>query len=94
MRGLWILFLTHAVPVALLWAGHSYRSRSVRARRVFWGALLGYVASIVVVVTVLLTPPVFWGPDGGARWLVIQWAPMTLAAAGAATARWLPGERG
>ena len=73
-----LLFLVTQLPVpgALLWLGHSYRKRSPSAKRFFWGGVLGYLAAIAVVTTLLLLPPVSWGSDGGLRWLAIQWTPL------------------
>ncbi len=73
-----LLLAQFTVPIVLLWLGHSYRTRSPAARRFFWGGVLGYLASIVVVTTLLLFPPVFWGSSGGLRWVAIQWTPLVL----------------
>jgi hypothetical protein len=73
-----LLFTQLTVPVALLWLGHRYRKRSSVSKYFFWGGVLGYLASIAVMTTLLLFPPVFWGPRGGLRWLAIQWTPLIL----------------
>lgn len=87
MAGAFVFLFTQlTVPVALLWLGHSYRTRSPAARRFFWGGVLGYLASLVVVTTLLLFPPVFWGSSGGLRWLAIQWTPLVLPLLPAAAA--------
>ena len=61
MAGAFVLLLTQlTVPVALLWIGHGYRNRSHASKRFFWGGVVGYLASIAVVTSLLLSPPVFW----------------------------------
>jgi hypothetical protein len=85
MTGVALLLLTQlTAPVTLLWLGHGYRNRSRRAKRFFWGGIVGYLAAIVGVTVLLLLPPVFWGSDGGLRWLAIQATPLILPAASAA----------
>ncbi|MBT8338153.1 MAG: hypothetical protein KJO11_16310 [Gemmatimonadetes bacterium] len=80
-----MLLLTQlTAPVTLLWLGHGYRNRSPRAKRFFWGGIVGYLAAIAGVTVLLLLPPVFWGSDGGLRWLAIQGAPLVLPATAAA----------
>jgi hypothetical protein len=84
MVGTLVFLLTQlTVPVALLWLGHGYRNRSPRQKRFFWGGTLGYLASIAVVTLLLLLPPVFWGANGGLRWLAIQWTPGIMPATAA-----------
>jgi hypothetical protein len=79
MSGAFVLLFTQlTVPGALLWLGHGYRKRSPASKSFFWGGILGYVASLAVVTTLLLFPPVFWGSSGGLRWLAIQWTPLIL----------------
>jgi len=80
-----LLFLATqlTVPVTLLWLGHRYRNRSHTWKRFFWGGTLGYVASIALVTVLLLLPPVFWGSNGGLRWLAILWTPLLLPATAA-----------
>lgn len=84
----WFLVLAHlTMPAVLLGVGHGYRNRSPTTKRLFWGGIVGYITSIVVVTALLLIPPVFWGPDGGLRWLAIQWTPLVLPLSAATVAR-------
>ncbi len=84
MSGALLFGLTQlTVPVALLWLGHGYRNRSPASKRFFWGGILGYLASLAVVTTLLVIPPVFWGSSGGLRWLAIQWTPLLMPATAA-----------
>ncbi|MDT8342597.1 MAG: hypothetical protein RQ751_13885 [Longimicrobiales bacterium] len=79
MPGAGLLLVTHlAAPLGLLWLGHGYRQRSSSVRAWFWGGVVGYLASVVLVTAVLLLPPVFWGAPGGVRWRLIQWTPLLL----------------
>lgn len=88
MIGVSHLVLTQlTMPVVLLWVGHSYRNRSPASKRFFWGGIIGYISAIMAVTILLLFPPVFWGAEGGMRWLAIQWAPLVLPLAGATAAR-------
>jgi hypothetical protein len=92
MLSVWILVVTHlAAPVVLLWLGHGYHDRSLASKRLFWGGVVGYVASIVVVTTLLLVPPVFWEVGRAVRWVAIQWTPLVLPLVVATGARLLLG---
>ncbi len=79
MSGFWVLAATQSMaPAVLLWLGHNYRDRSPASRCFFWGGVVGYGASIILVTVLLIVPPVYWGESGGLRWIAIQWIPLAL----------------
>lgn len=83
-----------AAPMALLWLGHRLRDRSGAARGAFWGGVIGHAVGLIVMLVAAMTPPVLW--DGAAaREMGVYWAPLLLAAAGAAVgaARGAPSAR-
>lgn len=88
MPAAWLLVLAQVtMPAVLLGVGHRYPHRSRASKRFFWGGIVGYVTSILMVTALLLTPPVFWGAEGSLRWLAIQWTPLVLPLAAATGAR-------
>ncbi len=50
------------VPTLLLIVGHRVRRRAPRWRRMFWGAIAGYVVAMVVGTAAGIFPPEAWGP--------------------------------
>jgi hypothetical protein len=50
------------VPALLLWAGHRLRRRSARWVALFWGAVVGHAASLVVGPIASMIPAEAWGP--------------------------------
>ena len=61
-----------AVPAALLWLGHRLRDRTPRLRRVFWGAVIGHSAALIIAIVALHFPPVMWQSSG--RMLLALWS--------------------
>lgn len=55
------------VPVALLWLGHRLRRRTARQRAIFWGALSGHVAAMLVATVAVTVPAEMWGAQDLAR---------------------------
>lgn len=68
------------VPGVLVWLGHRLRDRTPRQRRVFWGAVIGHSAALIIALVALHYPPVMW--DGGARMVLALWALLLGAAIG------------
>ena len=65
--GTWAMLLgLFGVPLALVWAGHRLRRRSLRWRRAFWGALIAHVLVTPVVLWAAMVPPAEWAPTD--RW--------------------------
>lgn len=80
-----------AVPLALLFAGHSFRRRSARGRTVFWGGVVGYFAGVLLATTLALVPAVQW-LDTAPRGIVVHWGMLLGALAGSALG-WLLARR-
>ncbi len=66
-----VVFLTglFGVPIALLVSGNRIRRRSKRARRVFWGAVIGHCVAACVALGFGLFPPEAWTADDALRGL-------------------------
>lgn len=70
------------VPSVLLWLGHRLRRRPPRMRGIFWGATIGYVLGMLVMLVVIHYPPVLWeGADG--RTAAVHWGMIAGAVLGA-----------
>lgn len=82
-----------AVPLALLFAGHSFRRRSARGRTVFWGAVVGYFAGVLLATTLALVPAVQW-LDHAPRGVAVQWGMLLGALLGTAAGWTLALRRG
>ena len=68
------LFNLIGVPVWLLRMGHRFRRKSVKHRRMFWYALIGYGLGALVSVGAMLAPPVEW-VNAGARSPMVHFGP-------------------
>lgn len=53
------------VPVALLWAGRTFRSFDDRTLGAYRGAVIGYGLAALGVATALMAPPYVWPPPTG-----------------------------
>jgi hypothetical protein len=73
-------------PAVLLVLGHGFRRRSARARRAFWGGVIGFGAGTALTVGFGTFPPVGWGEDPSLRLWAVYWAPGALTFIGAITA--------
>ena len=62
------------VPGMLMILGHRLRGRSVQHKRRFWGGVYGYFVGMVLAISFMLVPPVWWSEDALLRPLVIHWA--------------------
>lgn len=71
------------VPAVLLWLGHRMRRHPAVRRRVFWGATIGYVLGMLLMLAAIHYPPVLWA-GGGWRTAVVHWGMVVGALLGAA----------
>ncbi len=62
------------VPVLLLSAAHRFRRRSPHVRALFWGALNGHLAALVVGTWAALTPAEAWAPNDMVRGALGLWS--------------------
>ena len=47
----------YVLPLGLLWLGHHLKRRSARARRIFWGAIIGHcIAGTLAIVAGIMLP--------------------------------------
>jgi len=70
------------VPAVLLWLGHRLRRRTPAWQSVFWGATLGYVAGMLLMLVAIHYPPVLWA-GGGWRTAAVHWGMVVGAVLGA-----------
>ena len=80
-----------AVPLALLWWGHRVRRLDPRARRGFWGAIIGHCVAGSLAVTLGMLPPESWTEGETIRGFFGLWSmlvfPVIGGMTGALTAR-------
>jgi hypothetical protein len=62
------------IPALLLWAGHRLRRRSPRWIAVFWGAVVGHAASLIVGPIASMIPAAEWGPSDAWRGALGYWS--------------------
>jgi hypothetical protein len=62
------------IPALLLWAGHRLRRRSPRWIAIFWGAVVGHVASLIVGPIASMIPAAEWGPSDVWRGALGYWS--------------------
>ena len=62
------------VPVSLMGLGHRLRGRSEAHKRRFWGGAYGYILGILIAVSSMLLPPVWWGTEAPVRFVLVHWA--------------------
>ena len=69
-----LLFGLFGAPLVLLYLGHRLRDHGPRAKRRFWGGVIGYIAGMLLSMIAMLGPPVFWAGAGLARDIAIHWS--------------------
>jgi hypothetical protein len=69
------------VPALLLWLGHRLRRQTGARRRMFWGAVIGYLAGMLVTLVAIHYPAVLW--EGGWRAAAVHWGMVVGAVLGA-----------
>lgn len=68
-----LLFGLFGSPCAILALGHRLRGRRGWVKRCFWGGVVGNLLSILVCVTAMMAPPVWWGGDNSLRSIAVHW---------------------
>lgn len=71
------------VPVVLLVLGHRFRRRSPRARRAFWGAVIGHVLAVPIASAAAIYPAAEWDAGDRLRGALGLWSLLVLPLAGA-----------
>lgn len=74
------------MPVVLLGLGHRLRRRSPMQRRIFWGALVGYLVAALAAMWVGMVPAAEWSSTDTARGLLGFWGLLLGPIIGAAAA--------
>jgi hypothetical protein len=81
----------YVMPLVLLAWGHGLRRRSPRARRAFWGAIVGHCLAATLALVAALYLPEEWTPVETVRGVLGLWSllllPLVGAAIGAGTTR-------
>lgn len=72
------------VPALLLAVGHRFRRRSLRTRRIFWGAVVGHVLAIPIAAAAAMYPAAEWSGSDRLRGALGLWSLLVLPAVGAA----------
>ena len=73
--GFWGMMLgAFGIPALLLWAGHRLRRRSARWIAVFWGAVIGHAASLVIGPVAAMIPAAEWGQNDVWRGALGYWS--------------------
>lgn len=70
-------------PALLLWLGHGLRRRTARARRAFWGGVIGHSLGMLVTLIAAHSPANPWS-EGGWRSAAVHGAMLAGALLGAA----------
>jgi hypothetical protein len=73
----------YVVPIALLAWGHKIRRLSPKARRGFWGAIIGHCIAGTLAITLGMIPPESWTSDETIRGFFGLWAMLALPVVGA-----------
>jgi hypothetical protein len=81
------------IPALLLALGHRLRRRTPFWRRVFWGAVAGHSAALLVMLAVTLYPPVGWEGGPRARDHAVHWSLLLGSLVGGAIAGALPSRK-
>ena len=63
-----------AGPAVLLQVGHRLRDRTHRAKRAFWGGVIGHSLGAVISMSALMLPPIHWDESGMLRAAAAHWA--------------------
>ena len=62
------------MPGLLMVLGHRLRGRSEGHKRRFWGGVAGYIVGMVVAISAMLLPPVWWADGTFLRPFLVHWA--------------------
>ena len=81
----------YVLPLALLWLGHHLKRRSARAKRIFWGAVIGHCVAGTLALFAGMIMPEEWTDQERLRGFLGLWSllifPLAGGIAGALKAR-------
>ena len=63
-----------AGPLLALRLGNRFRDRSVPARRIFWGAVIGHSLGMIVTLIATMLPPIAWEHGPALRHVLVHWS--------------------
>jgi hypothetical protein len=72
----------YVLPLALLWLGHHLKRRSARARRIFWGAVIGHCIAGTLALFAGMMLPEEWTAHERMRGFLGLWALLIFPLAG------------
>lgn len=72
----------YVLPLGLLWLGHHVKRRSERARRVFWGAIIGHCIAGTLAVIAGIMFPEEWTAQERIRGFLGLWSLLIFPVAG------------
>ena len=72
----------YVLPLALLWLGHHLKRRSARARRIFWGAVIGHGVAGTVALFAGMMLPEEWTAQERIRGFLGLWSLLIFPLAG------------
>ena len=79
-----VVFLVglYVIPIGLLWIGHHLKRRSARARRIFWGAIIGHCIAGTLAVVAGIMLPEEWTAQERLRGFLGLWSLLIFPVAG------------
>jgi hypothetical protein len=79
-----VLFLVglYVLPLALLWLGHHLKRRSARAKRIFWGAVIGHCVAGTLALFAGMMLPEEWTAQERMRGFLGLWSLLIFPLAG------------
>jgi hypothetical protein len=79
-----LIFLVglYVLPVALLWLGHHLKRRSARAKRIFWGAVIGHCIAGTLALSAGMMLPEEWTAQERVRGFLGLWSLLIFPLAG------------
>ena len=72
----------YVLPLALLWLGHHLKRRSARAKRIFWGAVIGHCIAGTLALFAGMMLPEEWTTQERMRGFLGLWALLIFPLAG------------
>ena len=72
----------YVLPIGLLWIGHHLKRRSARARRIFWGAVIGHCIAGTLAVVAGIMLPEEWTAQERLRGFLGLWSLLIFPVAG------------
>lgn len=72
----------YVLPLALLWLGHHLKRRSARAKRIFWGAVIGHCIAGTLALFAGMMLPEEWTAQERMRGFLGLWALLIFPLAG------------